>query len=66
MKARIAYVSDLNLAQLPQSADNFSPDLVGDVQLGQGHLRRAEQRIFGGTHHGHGRLVPPETEMLCG
>ncbi len=44
------YISKLNLAQLPQSTDDFSAYLVGDVQLGQGHIRRAEQRILGDTH----------------
>lgn len=47
---KCTYVSELDFSYLAQSTDNLTPYLVGDVKLGQGHVRRAEQGILGNAH----------------
>jgi hypothetical protein len=42
-----AYVSEIHCSELSQSADDLTADVVGDVQLGQRHLGRAKEGIFG-------------------
>lgn len=49
---RLTYVSKLNFTQLSQRTHDFSTDLVGDVKLRQGHVRRAEEGILLGRHDG--------------
>lgn len=44
------YISKLHLPYLSQSTDYLTSNLVGDVKLGQGHVRRAEQGILGNAH----------------
>ena len=44
------HISKLDLSQLSKSTDNLTTDFVGNVELCQGHVRRAEQGIFVGTH----------------
>ena len=44
------YITEVHDAQLSECADDLSSDLVGDIELGQGHVRRAEQRILMGSH----------------
>jgi hypothetical protein len=39
-------VSKVHDAEFAQGAHDFASDLVGHVQLGQRHVRRAEQRIL--------------------
>ena len=51
------YVSKLNLAHFPQSTDDFSTNLVRNVELGQGHVAGAEEGIFGDRHDARGRNV---------
>lgn len=41
----VSYVSELHLAKFTQSADDLSSDFVGDVELGQAHVRRAEEGV---------------------
>ena len=47
---KTTHISKLDLSQLSKSTDNLATDLVGNVELCQGHVRRAEQGIFVGTH----------------
>lgn len=46
----LTYVSELHQTQLSQRVDDFSPDLIGDVQLHHAHLRRAEHGVLSGSH----------------
>lgn len=46
------YVAELHQAQLAQCRDNLAADFVGDVQLGELHLPRAEERWLIGRHLG--------------
>jgi hypothetical protein len=39
------HISELDLANFTQSADDLSSDLVGNIELGQAHVRRAEEGI---------------------
>lgn len=50
LNLRYTYISKLHLPYLSQSTDNLTPYLVGDVQLGQRHVRRAEQGILRNAH----------------
>lgn len=50
----ITYVAELNLADFTQCTDDLSSDLVGDVELGQAHLRRAEEGVL----RSHGARLP--------
>ena len=54
------HISELHLADLAQGTDNLTANLGGDVQLGQGHVRRAEQRIPLGRHDGEGGRCDPD------
>ena len=46
------YVSKIHDAELAQRRDDFAADLVGNVELGQAHVRRAEQRVLYWRHSG--------------
>lgn len=46
------YVSEVHDAQLSERTDNISSNLVGNVELRQGHIRRAEQRVLWRRHGG--------------
>lgn len=46
----MAYVSKLDQAELAESVDDLSADLVGNVQLHHTHIRGAERSIFGWSH----------------
>ena len=46
------HIPELNFSQLTQSADDFTSDLGGDVELGQGHVRGAEHGVLVGRHDG--------------
>ena len=50
MKEYDTYISKLHLTNLPQSAHNFSTNFVGNVELGQGHVRRAEEGVLRDAH----------------
>lgn len=49
----ITYIAELDLTNFTQSTDDLSSDFVGDVELGQAHVRRAEEGVL--RSHG-GRL----------
>ena len=49
-----SHISELNLSNFPKSTNNFPSNLIGNVELGQGHVRRAEKRILR-NRHGEGR-----------
>ncbi len=49
------HISKLYLSQLSQCADHFATNFGGNVELGQGHVRRAEERILVDTHDGERR-----------
>lgn len=51
------YISELNLAHFPESTDDFSTNLVRNVELGQGHVAGAEEGIFGDRHDARSRDV---------
>ena len=51
-KAERTYISELDFAEFAQSADGLAPNVPGKVQLDQGHLRRAEQRVLVCRHDG--------------
>jgi hypothetical protein len=59
--AESTYISKLNLPKLTQRTDNFTTDLVRDIELGQAHFRRAEEGVFGS--HGGEVLTPEQSEM---
>lgn len=44
------YISELDFPYFSKSADNFSANFVGDIQLGQAHIRRAEKGILWWPH----------------
>ena len=48
------YISELDLTNFTQSTDNLSSDFVGNVELGQAHIRRAEEGVP--RNHGVRRL----------
>ena len=56
----VTHISKLNLAHFSQGADHFSTYLIGNVQLGQAHVRRAEERILWWPHVGCGWVYPPK------
>ncbi len=53
-KRASSHISKLNLPDLPKSADDFPAYFIGDVELGQGHVRRAEEGVLG-DRHGEGK-----------
>ena len=44
------YISKLNFTHFAQSTDNLSTNLIGNVELGQGHVAGAEEGILGDRH----------------
>ena len=44
------YISKLNFTHFTQSTDDFSTNLIGNVELGQGHVARAKEGILGDRH----------------
>ena len=44
------YISELNFTHFTQSTDDLSTNLIGNVELGQGHVARAEEGILGDRH----------------
>jgi hypothetical protein len=42
----LTYISELDLTNLTQGTDDLSSDFIGNVELGQAHLRRAEEGIL--------------------
>lgn len=52
VRADSTYISEVHDTKLPQRRDNLAANLISDVELGQGHVRRAEQRILLGRHDG--------------
>lgn len=63
---KCTYVSELDFSYLSQSTDNLTPYLVGDVKLGQGHVRRAEQGILGNAHDEKSGPIWPKQESVKG
>ena len=54
------YISELDLANLTQSTDDFPTNFICDVELGQGHVRRPEEGVLGDRHGcGHDLVCPP-------
>lgn len=51
-----SHISKLDLADISESADNFSPYFIGNVELGQGHVRRAEEGVLW-NRHGEGKCL---------
>ena len=49
---RRTYITEIHDTHLTKRTDNLTANLVGNVELGQGHVRRAEQGLAL-THHGH-------------
>lgn len=49
-KQNNTYVSKLHLADLTQRTDNLPANLICNVKLGQGHVRRAEKSVLGDPH----------------
>ncbi|RAH43312.1 uncharacterized protein BO95DRAFT_213684 [Aspergillus brunneoviolaceus CBS 621.78] len=39
------YISEFNLTKFTQSTDNLSTDFIGNVKLGQAHVRRPEEGV---------------------
>ena len=46
------HISEIHYSKLSKRRDDFATYLVGDVELRQGHVRRAEHGILGGRHDG--------------
>lgn len=46
------YVSELDKPQLAQGVADFAADFVGNVELDQAHVRRAERRVLFRRHLG--------------
>ena len=44
------YVSELHLAYLTQGTYNLPANFICNVELGQGHVRRAEEGVLGDPH----------------
>lgn len=44
------YISELHFSNFSQCTNDFPAYLIGNVQLGQRHVRRAEKGVF---RHGH-------------
>lgn len=49
-RKRATYISKIHGSKLAQSADNLASDFIGDIELRQGHVRRAEQGILWWRH----------------
>lgn len=50
VKSVSTHIAEVDDTQLSQSIYNLSADFVGDIQLGQRHLRRTEESIFAVRH----------------
>ena len=48
--AGISYISELHDTQLSEGGNDLAANLVGHIELGQRHVRRAEKRILFGRH----------------
>lgn len=46
------YIAKVHDAERSQSGNNLASDFVGDVELRQGHVRRAEHGVLLGRHAG--------------
>ena len=46
----MSYISELHDTQLSEGGNDLAANLVGHIELGQGHVRRAEKRILFGRH----------------
>ena len=44
------YVSKLHLTDLTQGTDNLPANLICNVKLCQGHVRRTEESVLGDPH----------------
>ena len=61
-----AHISEVHDTKLSKARNDLTANLVGNVQLGQGHVRRAEHGVLAGRHGGgsgrqdwgYGVLVP--------
>jgi hypothetical protein len=60
----VAYISEVHDAELSKRRDDLATDLVGDVELGQGHVRRAEHGILLRCHGGGKETSRPE-RLAC-
>lgn len=49
------HISEIHDPKLSKGRDNLVANLVGDVKLGQGHVRGAEHGVLGGRHDGGSR-----------
>jgi hypothetical protein len=49
------YVSKVHGSKLSKCGHDLAANLVGDVQLRQGHVRRAEHGVLWGRHYGSSR-----------
>lgn len=49
------HISKIHDTQLSKARHDLAAYLVGNVQLGQGHVRRAEHGVLGGRHDGGSR-----------
>jgi len=47
------HISEIHDSELAEARHDLAANLVGDVKLSQGHVRRAEHGVLGG-HHGGG------------
>jgi hypothetical protein len=59
---KTTYIPEVHDTELSESRYDLAADLVGDVELGQGHVRRAEHGVLGGRgrhdgQKGHGAPV---------
>ncbi len=57
------YISELHDTQLSESRDDFAADLISHVELGQSHVRRAEQRLLVGHLDSYTPTTPQEECM---
>ena len=46
----MSYISELHNTQLSEGGNDLAANLVGHIELGQRHVRRAEKRILFGRH----------------
>lgn len=54
-----AYISKVDDAKLSERTDGITTDLVGNVELDQGHVRRAKHGILGSCHAERDRTWSP-------
>lgn len=46
----VSYISELHDTQLSQGRNDLAANLVGHIELGQRHVRRAEKRVLFARH----------------